>query len=74
MRDSFPAPGPSQVPAGGFGVKRISTGALASAAWAGFVRAAKGIAEHRRFDALTGHAPARRLKGRWRIGAELYGQ
>ena len=37
------------------GVKRISTGgALASAAWAGFMRAAKDIAEHGRFDALAG--------------------
>jgi 2-methylisocitrate lyase-like PEP mutase family enzyme len=37
------------------GVKRISTGgALASAAWGGFMRVAKDIAEHGRFDALTG--------------------
>jgi 2-methylisocitrate lyase-like PEP mutase family enzyme len=37
------------------GVKRISTGgALAAAAWGGFMRAAKDIAEHGRFDALAG--------------------
>jgi 2-methylisocitrate lyase-like PEP mutase family enzyme len=36
------------------GVKRISVGgALARAAWGGFMRAAKGIAEHGRFDALV---------------------
>jgi len=41
------------------GVKRISTGgALASAAWGGFMRAAKDIAEHGRFDAFAS-PPAR---------------
>lgn len=36
------------------GVKRISVGgALARAAWGGFMRAAKDIAEHGRFDAFT---------------------
>ena len=41
------------------GVKRISTGgALAAAAWGGFMRAAKDIAEHGRFDALA-NPPAR---------------
>ena len=46
------------------GVKRISTGgALASAAWAGFMRAAKDIAEHGRFDALTGLAPRKEIEG-----------
>ena len=41
------------------GVKRISTGgALALAAWGGFMRAAKDIAEHGRFDAL-GNPPPR---------------
>jgi methylisocitrate lyase len=45
------------------GVKRISTGgALASAAWAGFMRAAKDIAEHGRFDALTGFAPRKEIE------------
>ena len=46
------------------GVKRISTGgALASAAWAGFMRAAKNMAEHGRFDALTGLAPRKEIEG-----------
>ena len=37
------------------GVKRISVGgALARAAWGGFMRAAKDIAEHGRFDAFAG--------------------
>jgi 2-methylisocitrate lyase-like PEP mutase family enzyme len=46
------------------GVKRISTGgALAAAAWAGFMRAAKDIAEHGRFDALTGLAPRKEIEG-----------
>ena len=45
------------------GVKRISTGgALASAAWAGFMRAAKDIAEHGRFDALTGLASRKEIE------------
>jgi 2-methylisocitrate lyase-like PEP mutase family enzyme len=45
------------------GVKRISTGgALASAAWGGFMRAAKDIAEHGRFDALTGLAPRKEIE------------
>jgi 2-methylisocitrate lyase-like PEP mutase family enzyme len=36
------------------GVKRISVGgALARAAWGGFIHAAKDIAEHGRFDALA---------------------
>ncbi|HXE24346.1 MAG TPA: isocitrate lyase/phosphoenolpyruvate mutase family protein [Roseiarcus sp.] len=36
------------------GVKRISVGgALARAAWSGFIRAAKDIAEHGRFDAFA---------------------
>jgi 2-methylisocitrate lyase-like PEP mutase family enzyme len=46
------------------GVKRISTGgALASAAWGGFMRAAKDIAEHGRFDALTGLASRKEIEG-----------
>jgi 2-methylisocitrate lyase-like PEP mutase family enzyme len=46
------------------GVKRISTGgALASAAWAGFMRAAKDIAEHGRFDALTGLGARKEIEG-----------
>ena len=45
------------------GVKRISTGgALASAAWAGFMRAAKDIAENGRCDALTGLAPRKEIE------------
>ena len=47
------------------GVKRISVGgALARAAWGGFMRAAKDIAEHGRFDTLAGPAhPQARSRG-----------
>jgi 2-methylisocitrate lyase-like PEP mutase family enzyme len=46
------------------GVKRISVGgALARAAWGGFIRAAKDIAENGRFDALTGLAPRKEIEG-----------
>jgi 2-methylisocitrate lyase-like PEP mutase family enzyme len=45
------------------GVRRISTGgSLASVAWGGFMRAAKDIAEHGRFDALTGFAPRKEIE------------
>lgn len=51
------------------GVKRISTGgALASAAWAGFMRAAKDIAENGRFDALTGLAPRKEIEAAFMDG------
>ena len=53
------APGLTPAELEDLGVKRISTGAaLARAAWGGFMRAARDIAEHGRFDALTGLAPA----------------
>ena len=46
------------------GVKRISVGgALARAAWGGFMRAAKDIAEHGRFDALSGLPAANEITG-----------
>jgi 2-methylisocitrate lyase-like PEP mutase family enzyme len=46
------------------GVKRISVGgALARAAWGGFMRAAKDIAEHGRFDAFAELPPAREIEG-----------
>jgi 2-methylisocitrate lyase-like PEP mutase family enzyme len=45
------------------GVKRISTGgALASAAWGGFMRAAKDIAEHGRFDAFASPPPRNEIE------------
>jgi 2-methylisocitrate lyase-like PEP mutase family enzyme len=45
------------------GVKRISVGgALARAAWGGFMRAAKDIAENGRFDALTGLPSAKEIE------------
>jgi 2-methylisocitrate lyase-like PEP mutase family enzyme len=57
-------PGLTRLELEDLGVKRISTGgALASAAWAGFMRAAKDIAEHGRFDALTGLAPRKEIEG-----------
>lgn len=44
------------------GVRRISVGgALARAAWGGFMRAAKMIAEEGRFDGLAGAMPGREL-------------
>ena len=45
------------------GVRRISTGgALARAAWGGFMRAAKDIAENGRFDAFAGPAPRKEIE------------
>jgi 2-methylisocitrate lyase-like PEP mutase family enzyme len=44
------------------GVRRISVGgALARAAWGGFLRAARGIAENGRFDALADATPGSEL-------------
>ena len=44
------------------GVRRISVGgALARSAWGGFMRAAKAIAEHGRFDAFADAAPGAEL-------------
>jgi len=46
------------------GVRRISVGgALARAAWGGFVRAARMIAEEGRFDGLAGAMPGKELNG-----------
>jgi 2-methylisocitrate lyase-like PEP mutase family enzyme len=46
------------------GVKRISVGgALARAAWGGFMRVAKDIAEHGRFDTLAGLPSASEITG-----------
>jgi methylisocitrate lyase len=45
------------------GVRRISVGgALARAAWAGFLRAAKEIAEHGTFTGLTTATPSAELE------------
>jgi 2-methylisocitrate lyase-like PEP mutase family enzyme len=44
------------------GVRRVSVGgALARAAWGGFLRAAQGIAEHGRFDGFADAAPGAEL-------------
>jgi 2-methylisocitrate lyase-like PEP mutase family enzyme len=44
------------------GVRRISVGgALARAAWGGFLRAARGIAEDGRFDGLAEATPGKEL-------------
>jgi 2-methylisocitrate lyase-like PEP mutase family enzyme len=49
------APGLTRAELEDLGVKRVSTGAaLARAAWGGFMRAARDIAEHGRFDAFAG--------------------
>ena len=44
------------------GVRRVSVGgAMARAAWGGFMRAARSIAEHGRFDGFEGAAPGAEL-------------
>jgi len=49
------------------GVRRISVGgALARAAWAGFLRAARGIAEGGRFDGFAGATPGPELNAFFR--------
>lgn len=51
------------------GVRRVSVGgALARVAWAGFLRAARGIAEHGRFDGLAGAASGAELNDLFRAG------
>jgi 2-methylisocitrate lyase-like PEP mutase family enzyme len=51
----------------GMGVRRISTGSgLARAAWGGFIRAARGIAETGKFDGLAGATPNPELNGFFR--------
>ncbi|MBX6325154.1 MAG: isocitrate lyase/phosphoenolpyruvate mutase family protein, partial [Chthoniobacterales bacterium] len=46
------------------GVRRVSVGgALARTAWAGFIRAAKELAEHGTFDSLAGAIPHAELQG-----------
>lgn len=57
------APGLTRSELADLGVKRISTGAaLARAAWAGFMRAARDIAEHGRFDAFEGLPSSRDIE------------
>jgi len=49
------------------GVRRISVGgALARAAWGGFLRAARGLAEEGRFDGFAGATPGKELNGIFR--------
>lgn len=49
--------------AAALGVRRVSVGgALARAAWGGFIRAARELAEHGTFDELTGAAPHAELQ------------
>lgn len=44
------------------GVRRVSVGgAMARAAWGGFVRAAQQLAEHGRFDGFADAAPGQQL-------------
>lgn len=51
------------------GVRRISVGgALARAAWGGFLRAARGLAEDGRFEAFAEAAPGAELNGMMRPG------
>jgi 2-methylisocitrate lyase-like PEP mutase family enzyme len=53
--------------AAALGVRRISVGgSLARAAWGGFMRAAKQLAEQGRFDALADAAPGAELNGFFR--------
>jgi 2-methylisocitrate lyase-like PEP mutase family enzyme len=49
------------------GVRRISVGGgLARAAWAGFLRAARGLAEGGRFDGFAGATPGQELNAFFR--------
>jgi len=49
------------------GVRRVSVGgALARSAWGGFMRAARSIAEHGRFDAFADAAPGQELNAFFR--------
>lgn len=58
------APGLSVAELAALGVRRISTGgALARTAWAGFLRAARDIAAHGRFDELGAAVPHAEING-----------
>jgi 2-methylisocitrate lyase-like PEP mutase family enzyme len=49
---------------GAMGVRRVSVGgALARAAWGGFLRAARTLAQDGRFDGFAGAAPGKELNG-----------
>jgi 2-methylisocitrate lyase-like PEP mutase family enzyme len=49
--------------AAALGVRRVSVGgALARAAWGGFIRAATELATHGRFDGFAGAAPHAQLQ------------
>lgn len=51
------------------GVRRVSVGgALARAAWGGFMRAAKLLQEEGRFDGLAGAASGKALNDLFRVG------
>jgi 2-methylisocitrate lyase-like PEP mutase family enzyme len=57
------------------GVRRISTGSgLSRAAWGGFLRAAKGLAEAGKFDGFAGTAPAKELNDFFRDDAARRGK
>ncbi len=61
------APGPTVAELEKLGVRRISTGgALARMAWAGFISAARQIAEQGRFDAFAGGVTFAELDGFFR--------
>jgi len=52
------------------GVRRVSVGgALARAAWGGFMRAARGIADDGRFDGFADAAAGNELNGLFKGGA-----
>jgi 2-methylisocitrate lyase-like PEP mutase family enzyme len=51
------------------GVRRVSVGgAMARAAWGGFIRAARGIAEEGRFDGFAEAAPGSELNAFFKGG------
>jgi len=59
--------------AAALGVRRVSVGgALARTAWGGFVRAAKQLAEHGRFDGFTDAAPHDELQEFFRDDAKRH--
>ena len=59
--------------AAALGVRRVSVGgALARTAWGGFMRAAKQLAEHGRFDGFTDAVPHDELQGFFRDDAKRH--
>jgi len=68
---SAPLPGLGLAELAELGVRRVSLGSgLARAAWGGFLRAARGLAEARSFDGFAGAASFAELDGLFRAAPE----